>query len=100
MSTPEETPAEQERAARRRSSAARIGAQSMWAKTDDWSSRTAPARQAFMAKFEREVDPEEKLPPEVRAKKADAAMRAYMGQMAKRRHRPAKEPKGNRAAKR
>lgn len=73
-----------------RSSAARIGANSSWAQTRDWTSRTAPARQAFMARFEREVDPDGELDPEVRAKRADAAMRAYMGRLAKRRQKSQK----------
>lgn len=73
MSTPQE-----------RSSAARIGAHSSWAKTLDRSRRTAPARRAFMRRFEDQVDPEHKLPAHERELRAQSAMRAYMGQLSKR----------------
>ena len=39
---------------------------------------TERARAAFLARFEREVDPEGQLPPAERAKRADHALRAYM----------------------
>jgi hypothetical protein len=42
---------------------------------------TAPARAAFMAKFEDEVDPERVLPPSERAKRADHAMKAHMARI-------------------
>jgi hypothetical protein len=38
-----------------------------------------------MARFERQVDPDGTLPPAERDRRADMAMRAYMGQLAKRR---------------
>lgn len=98
MSESEEMTADQERAAaRRRSSAARIASHSSWANTDDRPSRTRPAREAFMNRFEREVDPDLLLAPEVRALKAESAMRAYMGRLGKSRHKPKKKPKGQRA---
>lgn len=81
----------QRAAARRRSTAARIGANAMWAATDDWSARTAPARRAFLAKFEDQVDPNRELDPVVRAKKADAALRAHMASLAKNRRKKAKK---------
>ena len=43
---------------------------------------TAPARAAFNSKFEREVDPEGKLPPEERARRAVAARKAHYVKMA------------------
>lgn len=43
----------------------------------DRTARTAPGRTAFLQRFEREVDPEGKLPPDVRAKMAASARRAY-----------------------
>ncbi len=56
----------------------RLGAHTSWAKTADRAQRTAPARAAFMARFERQVDPDGTLAPEVRAQMADSAMRAHM----------------------
>jgi hypothetical protein len=41
---------------------ARIAAEISWARTSDRSARTRPAREAFLKRFEREVDPEGKLP--------------------------------------
>lgn len=43
---------------------------------------TGPAREAFQARFERQVDPEGILPPEVRAKRADHARRLFYQQLA------------------
>lgn len=43
---------------------------------------TAPARAAFMARWDREVDPEGVLTPEERAKRADFARRAYFTRIA------------------
>ncbi len=39
---------------------------------------TAPARKAFLDRFEREVDPEGKLPDDERKRRADHARKAYM----------------------
>lgn len=62
---------------RQRAIAGRIGAYTMWAHTPDRAARTAPARRAAMARFEREVDPEGVLSPEERAKRAQYARKAY-----------------------
>jgi hypothetical protein len=43
---------------------------------------TAPARVAFLVRFEREVDPEGALPPHERARRAEHARRAYMASLA------------------
>ena len=40
---------------------ARMAAHISWAKTDDRSARTAPARQAALARFQEQVDPERRL---------------------------------------
>jgi hypothetical protein len=58
-----------------------LGAFASWANTEDRAARTAPARAAADARFEREVDPENKLLPEVRAKKAEAARKAFYKRM-------------------
>lgn len=65
-----------------RSLRSRIGAHRSWANTTDRAARTKPARDAAMARFEREVDPEGVLSPEVRAQRAEAARKAYYAQLA------------------
>lgn len=62
----------------------RIAAEISWSRTADRSARTRPARQAFLARFEREVDPDGQLPPAERHKRAEHALRAYMLRLAKR----------------
>lgn len=60
----------------------RLAAHESWARTDDPSARTAPARQAFLDRFENEVDPERKLPPQERARRAEHARKAYFQRLA------------------
>lgn len=55
---------------------------SSWATTPNRTARTAPARRAFEARFEREVDPDGALLPEERARRAAAARRAYFKRLA------------------
>jgi hypothetical protein len=62
----------------------RIAAEISWSRTDDRSARTRPAREAFLKRFEREVDPDVKLPPDERRRRAEHAKRAYMLRLAKR----------------
>jgi hypothetical protein len=62
----------------------RIAAEISWARTSDRSARTRPAREAFLKRFEREVDPDGKLPPEERRRRAEHAKRAYMLRLRKR----------------
>lgn len=64
-----------------RSLRARIGAYSLHA-THDGKETTAKARAAFLARFERDVDPDGVLDPAERAKRADAALKAHMARMA------------------
>jgi hypothetical protein len=56
---------------------ARLAAHKSWATTQNRTARTAPARDAFLARFEDEVDPRRELTPEERAKRATSARRAY-----------------------
>lgn len=56
---------------------ARYMALVQWSKTEDWSARTQTAREAFMRRFEDQVDPDRRLPAEQRARMAEAARRAY-----------------------
>lgn len=62
--------------------AASIAAHESWAHTPDRSARTAPARAALMAKFEREVDPEGLLDPPERAIRAEHLRKAYFQRLA------------------
>ena len=62
----------------------RIGAEISWSRTYDRSARTRPAREKFLQRFEREVDPDGKLPPDERRRLAEHAKRAYMLRLAKR----------------
>jgi hypothetical protein len=67
-----------------RSRRARIAAHASWANSSDRAGRTAPATSAFLARFERQVDPLGVLDPEVRGQMALHARRAYMLQLAER----------------
>ena len=62
----------------------RIAAEISWNRTYDRSARTRPAREAFLRRFEREVDPDGKLPLDERRCRAEHAKRAYMLRLAKR----------------
>ena len=61
---------------------ARIAAFSRWANVSDTALATAPARAAFMRRFEREVDPEGQLPAEERVRRAEYAKKAYFAKLA------------------
>lgn len=62
--------------------AARIAAHSKWAQTADPTDATAPARKAFLDRFEREVDPDGVLPLTERARRANHARKAYFTRLA------------------
>lgn len=55
----------------------RKGAYVRWSRETDRSEATAKARLAFNQRFDREVDPEGKLDPALRAKLAASARSAY-----------------------
>ncbi len=59
-----------------------IGAYALHARVSDPSAHTAPARRAFNDRFQREVDPEGKLPPEERARRAKHLRKAYFLRLA------------------
>jgi hypothetical protein len=64
-----------------RSMRGRIGAFRLHA-THDPRETTKAARAAFLSRFAREVDPDGVLDPTERARRADAARRAYMAALA------------------
>jgi len=61
---------------------ARLASHASWAKTADRSARTAPGRDAQMAQFENQVDPDGVLDPVVRARMAESARKAYFTRLA------------------
>ncbi len=64
-----------------RSLRARIAAYTLHA-THDARVTTQPARDAFLARFEREVDPDGSLPVAERRRRAEAAKKAYFSRLA------------------
>ena len=64
-----------------RTLAARLAAHTLHARIADPAAHTAPARQAFLDRFEREVDPEGVLPPAERARRAEHARKAYFARL-------------------
>ena len=59
----------------------RIGAHTLHARYDPRET-TAPARRAFLDRFEREADPDGVLPPEERARRARHLRAAYFTRLA------------------
>ncbi len=64
-----------------RSLRARLAAHSLHAKVDS-TVHTAPARKAFLDRFEAEVDPDGVLPEPERKRRADHARKAYFTRLA------------------
>lgn len=62
--------------------AAQIAAHESWAQTPDRSARTAKARAALMAKFEAQADPEGKMLPAERARRAEHLRKAHFQRLA------------------
>lgn len=62
--------------------AAQIAAHESWATTPDRTARTAPARAAMMAKFEQQADPDGKLSPAERARRAEHLRKAHFQRLA------------------
>lgn len=61
---------------------AQIASNTSWAKPQDRSARTAPAREKSLARFENQVDPEGKLDEAERARLATHARKAYFAKLA------------------
>lgn len=64
-----------------RSLRARLAAHTLHAQVDP-QEHTAPARRAFLDRFEREVDPDGVLAPDERARRASHARTAYFTKLA------------------
>ncbi|MGD8214613.1 hypothetical protein [Aestuariimicrobium sp. Y1814] len=60
---------------------AQIAASTRWAKEPDRAQATKPARQGLRRKFEREADPEGKLPQAELDYRVDQLMKAHMLRM-------------------
>jgi hypothetical protein len=65
-----------------RSQIGRIGAHASWARTEDRTARTEPARRAMLDKLEQKVDPNNELAPAERAKRAESARKEYFTRLA------------------
>lgn len=61
---------------------ARMAAHLLHARIADEKAHTARAREVFLSRFEREVDPEGVLDPAERAKRAEHAKKAYFLKLA------------------
>lgn len=61
---------------------AQLGAHASWAATENPSERTRPAREAFQARFERQVDPDGVLSPAERSRRAEHARKAFYAGLA------------------
>jgi hypothetical protein len=59
-----------------------MAAHVLHAQISDPAEHTAPARAAFLSRFEREVDPEGVLDPQERARRAEHAKKAYFLKLA------------------
>jgi hypothetical protein len=62
---------------------ARMAAHALHARVTDPTAHTAPARKAFLSRFEREVDPDGLLDPQERARRAEHAKKAYFLKLAR-----------------
>ncbi len=65
-----------------RAMVARIASAERWSRCSDTTAATEPARQAFNARFARQVDPDGTLPPAERARRAGHARRAWFQRLA------------------
>jgi hypothetical protein len=72
-----ETPAE-------RANHSRTASHVRWAREEDRTKATAPARAGLQAKFERQVDPNGVLDPVERAKRAESLRKAYYADLTRR----------------
>lgn len=72
---------------------ARIAANARWARVADRKAVLAKAHRGFLRRFEREVDPDSKLPEDVRLKLAVNARNAHMSRLAYKKAAKARQAK-------
>ncbi len=77
---------------------AQIGGNARVRQAESPAAMTAPARRAFLVRFERQVDPDGVLDPEVRAAKARAALSEQMARVSLARVTAAARRRGDRPA--
>lgn len=79
---------------------ARLAAFTRWGNTENTSAATAPARRAFLDRFDREADPTGTLPAAERARRAAQLRKAYFARLALQssRARSARKPPHDREA--
>ena len=65
-----------------RSLIGRLGAHERWSRCPDRAAATSPARRAFEARFERQVDPAGLMSPADRARAVENARSAYYTRLA------------------
>jgi hypothetical protein len=65
-----------------RSLRSRMAAHSSWARTADRAERTRNGREAFMRRFEDQVDPDRTLSLDDRLRRAEQARKAHFAQLA------------------
>ena len=70
-----------------RSARARLAAHTRWAHEPDRTAATAPATRGAFARFENEVDPDRRLTPNERYRRAKHAQKAHMAALRLRQHR-------------
>jgi hypothetical protein len=74
---------------------ARAAAYSSWARTPDRTARTQAGRDAFMRRFEDQVDPERALSDDERLRRAEQAKKAHFAQLALKSSRARQRARGN-----
>jgi len=65
---------------------AQVAAHTRWSRCEDRAAATAAATAGFLDRFERQVDPDRRLDPQERARRAANARKAYMASLALKRH--------------
>ncbi len=65
-----------------RSLAGKIAAHTRWSAEPDRTAATQKARDAFLARFEEQVDPDGQLTPQERARRAESARKAHFQRLA------------------
>ncbi|SFF11884.1 hypothetical protein [Blastococcus tunisiensis] len=73
---------------------AQVAAHARWAKETDRTAATAAAREAAERRWDRQVDPDGKLDPAERAKRAESALKAEMARLNLRRRMARRKAEG------